>query len=222
MTENPSRTRIVLVDDHPMVRERLAEVINREADLLVCGEAEDRGGALDVINRENPGLVIVDLTLKRSNGLDLIKDLQVMHPELRILVVSMQDETLYAERVIRAGAHGYITKQEATRNILKAIRHVLAGNVFLSPELSGEILSRMLGRSKATVRSHDLLSDRELQVFELVGQGFSTRQIAEQLGLDVKTVETYRGRIKEKLELKDASELLRKAIAWKHEQAAES
>ena len=222
MTENPSRTRIVLVDDHPMVRERLAEVINREADLVVCGEAEDRGGALEVIGREDPGLVIVDLTLKRSNGLDLIKDLQVMHPELRILVVSMQDESLYAERVIRAGAHGYITKQEATRNILKAIRHVLSGNLFLSPELSGEILSRMLGRSKAAVRSLELLSDRELQVFELVGQGFTTRQIAEQLGLDVKTVETYRGRIKDKLELKDASELLRKAIAWKHEQGADT
>lgn len=222
MTENSIRTRIVLVDDHPMVRERLAEVINREADLLVCGEAEDRGGALDVIAREKPGLVIVDLTLKRSNGLDLIKDLQVMHPELRILVVSMQDESLYAERVIRAGAHGYITKQEATRNILKAIRHVLTGNIFLSPELSGEILSRMLGRSKAAMRSLDLLSDRELQVFELVGQGFTTRQIAEQLGLDVKTVETYRGRIKDKLELKDASELLRKAIAWKHEQGADA
>lgn len=222
MTEHPSRTRIVLVDDHPMVRERLAEVINREADLVVCGEAEDRGGALDVIAREKPGLVIVDLTLKRSNGLDLIKDLQVMHPELRILVVSMQDESLYAERVIRAGAHGYITKQEATRNILKAIRHVLSGNLFLSPELSGEILSRMLGRSKAAMRSLDLLSDRELQVFELVGQGFTTRQIAEQLGLDVKTVETYRGRIKDKLELKDASELLRKAIAWKHEQGTEA
>ena len=222
MTEHPSRTRIVLVDDHPMVRERLAEVINREADLVVCGEAEDRGGALDVIAREKPGLVIVDLTLKRSNGLDLIKDLQVMHPELRILVVSMQEESLYAERVIRAGAHGYITKQEATRNILKAIRHVLSGSLFLSPELSGEILSRMLGRSKAAMRSLDLLSDRELQVFELVGQGFTTRQIAEQLGLDVKTVETYRGRIKDKLELKDASELLRKAIAWKHEQGADT
>lgn len=217
MNETVTRTRIVLVDDHPMVRERLAEVINREADMVVCGEAEDRGEALEVIGRAKPGLVIVDLTLKRSNGLDLIKDLQAMHPDLLILVLSMQDESLYAERVIRAGAHGYITKQEATRNILKAIRHVLTGNVFLSPELSGEILSRMLGRSKASIGSLDLLSDRELQVFELVGQGFGVRQIAEQLGLDAKTVETYRARIKEKLELKDASELLRKAIAWKHE-----
>jgi DNA-binding NarL/FixJ family response regulator len=217
MSETLPRTRIVLVDDHPMVRERLAEMINRESDLSVCGEAEDRAGALEVVSRERPGLAIVDLTLKRSNGLDLIKDLRVMHPEVLILVLSMQEESLYAERVIRAGAHGYITKQEATRNILNAIRHVLTGNVFLSPELSGEILSRMLGRSKAVVRSLEVLSDRELQVFELVGMGFGTRQIAGQLGLDVKTVETYRSRIKEKLELKDASELLRKAIAWKNE-----
>ena len=210
--------RIVLVDDHPMVRERLAEVINREPDLSVCGEAEDRGGALEVIEREKPRLAIVDLTLRRSNGLDLIKDLRVMHPDLLILVLSMQDEHLYAERVIRAGAHGYITKQEATRKILDAIRQVMAGKVFLSEEISAEILSRMLGKSRGAMRSLDVLSDRELQVFGLVGEGFGTRQIAGQLGLDVKTVETYRTRIKEKLELKDASELLRQAIAWKRDQ----
>ena len=199
-----------------MVRERLAEVINRETDMAVCGEAEDRGSALEVIAREKPDLAIVDLTLKRSNGLDLIKDLHVMHPGLLVLVLSMQDEALYAERVIRAGAHGYITKQEATRKILDAIREVLGGRVFLSPGISAEILSRMLGKSKGAIRSLEVLSDRELQVFDLVGQGFGTRQIAEQLSLDVKTVETYRSRIKEKLEIRDASELLRKAIAWKH------
>ncbi|HEY1123508.1 MAG TPA: response regulator transcription factor [Haloferula sp.] len=211
------QARIVLVDDHPMVRERLAEVINREPDLSICGEAEDRAGALEVVEREKPRLAIVDLTLKRSNGLDLIKDLRVMYPDLLILVLSMQDENLYAERVIRAGAHGYITKQEATRKILDAIRQVMAGKVFLSEELSAEILSRMLGKTKGAVRSLDVLSDRELQVFGLVGEGFGTRQIAEQLGLDVKTVETYRTRIKEKLELKDASELLRQAIAWRRD-----
>ena len=216
MSAPPNRTRIVLVDDHPMVRERLAEVINRETDMAVCGEAEDRGSALEVIAREKPDLAIVDLTLKRSNGLDLIKDLHVMHPGLLVLVLSMQDEALYAERVIRAGAHGYITKQEATRKILDAIREVLGGRVFLSPGISAEILSRMLGKSKGAIQSLEVLSDRELQVFDLVGQGFGTRQIAEQLSLDVKTVETYRSRIKEKLEIRDASELLRKAIAWKH------
>jgi len=199
-----------------MVREMLAQVINREPDMVVCGEAEDRGGALEVIAREQPGLAIVDLTLKRSNGLDLVKDLHVMHPRLLVLVLSMQDETLYAERVIRAGAHGYITKQEATRKILDAIREVLAGKVYLSAGMSADILSRMLGKSKGAIRSLEVLSDRELQVFDLVGQGFGTRQIAEQLSLDVKTVETYRSRIKEKLEIRDSSELLRKAIAWKH------
>ena len=218
MTEpvKASAVRIVIVDDHPMVRERLAEVINREADMTVCGEAEDRAGALVMISREQPGLAIVDLTLRRSNGLDLIKDLRAMHPEVRILVVSMQDENLYAERVVRAGAHGYITKQEATRKILEAIRQVLDGKVFLSEKLSAELLSRMVGKPKATPgSSYEMLTDRELQVFDLVGQGFGTRQIAEQLGVDVKTIETYRARIKDKLELKDASELLRKAIAWK-------
>jgi len=213
--QNTNVVRIVIVDDHPMVRERLAEIINREADMKVCGEAEDRPNALEVIGRERPGLAIIDLTLKRSNGLDLIKDLRAMHPELRILVVSMQEENLYAERVIRAGAHGYITKQEATRKILEAIRLVLSGKVYLSDALSADMLSRMVGKSKAPGSSFELLTDRELQVFDLVGQGFGTRQIAEQLGLDVKTVETYRARIKDKLELKDASELLRKAIAWK-------
>lgn len=214
-------SRIVIVDDHPMVRERLADVINRESDLRVCGEAEDRAGALEVIAREKPALAIVDLTLKRSNGLDLIKDLHVMHPNLLILVLSMQDESLYAERVVRAGAHGYITKYEATGKILVAIRQVLSGKMFLSAEVSDDILSRMLGKSKATLRSIDVLSDRELQVFEFVGQGYGTRQIAEFLGLDGKTVETYRSRIKEKLEIKDASELLRRAIAWNRESAEE-
>lgn len=219
MKTSPSAepTRIVIVDDHPMVRERLADVINRESDLRVCGEAEDRAGALEVIAREKPGLAIVDLTLKRSNGLDLIKDLHVMHPNLLILVLSMQDESLYAERVVRAGAHGYITKYEATGKILVAIRQVLSGKMFLSAEVSDDILSRMLGKPKPSLRSIDVLSDRELQVFELVGQGYGTRQIAEILGLDGKTVETYRSRIKEKLEIKDASELLRRAIAWKRE-----
>lgn len=214
MTPPADPARIVIVDDHPLVRERLAEVIHREPDLRVCGEAEDRAGAVDIVSREKPDLVIIDLTLKRSNGLDLVKDLHALHPNLRLLVLSMQDESLYAERVVRAGAHGYITKYEATDRILLAIRQVLSGKMFLSPEVSDEILSRMLGKPKTALRAVDLLSDRELQVFELVGKGYATRHIAEFLGLDGKTVETYRSRIKEKLEIKDASELLRRAIAW--------
>lgn len=209
--------RIALVDDHPMVRERLSEVINHEPDLEICGEAEDRFQALQMLGEMLPDLAIVDLTLKCSHGLELIKDLQAGLPSIRILVVSMQEEILYAERTIRAGAHGYITKQEATRDILVAIRRVLAGDIYLSTAMASRITSNILGKQRsakpATVES---LADRELQVFELIGAGFNTKEVAEQLCLDVKTIETYRARIKEKLGLKDASELLRRAIMWVH------
>lgn len=210
-------TRIVLVDDHPMVRERLAELISRELDMVVCGEAGDRGEALEVIARENPTLVVVDLSLKNSSGLDLIKDLRDLRPGLPILVLSMMDENLFAERTIRAGAHGYLNKQEATCKVLEAIRQILAGRIYLSPDLSGEFLSRIVGRPQRPSQSIEKLSDRELQIFELLGQGYGSRQTAEYLGLDVKTIETYRSRLKEKLNLKNASELLRKAIAWRQE-----
>ena len=221
-SETPAaRLGIVVVDDHPMVRECLAEVINHEPDLHVCGEADDRAQALEIISRTRPALVIVDLKLKHSHGLELIKDLTAAYAETRILVVSMQEESLYAERVIRAGAHGYITKQEATRKIMQAIRKVLAGEVYLSEALATQVAARILGRSRATApASVDSLADRELQVFELIGRGYSTRQIAEDLRLDVKTIETYRARIKEKLHLKDARELLQTAIAWARDRTA--
>jgi len=212
-----NRLRIVLVDDHPMVRERLAEVINREPDLHVCGEAEDRNDALKVIGATAPHLAIVDLSLKNSHGLELIKDLRVMHPDVRVLVVSMQEESLYAERVIRAGAQGYITKQEATRNIMEAIRRVLGGEVYLSTQLARRIAATLIGRQRANNNAAiGSLADRELQVFELAGLGLGTRQIADKLRLDAKTIETYKARIKEKLKLRDASELLQQAIAWAH------
>jgi DNA-binding NarL/FixJ family response regulator len=213
--------RIVIVDDHPLVRDRLAELINREPDLTVCGEAEDRNEALDIVASTSPTMAIVDLTLKSSLGLDLIKDLQIRHPNVRILVVSMQDELIYAERCVRAGAHGYITKQEASRHIMLAIRKVLSGGLYLSETASNQILSRSLGRNPDTNFTHSilLLTDRELQVFELVGKGHSTRQIADLLLIDVKTIETYRARIKEKLGFRDASELLQHAIAWVHHRA---
>ena len=211
------RTRILLVDDHPMVRERLKEIIEREPDLMVCGEAEDRHEALDLITAKPPDLVIIDLTLKNSHGLELIKDVHARHPELRMLTLSMHDESLYAERVIRAGAHGYITKQEATRKILPAIRRVLNGELCLNENIATRILARLTGHQRdAGGLSLDSLSDRELRVFELTGKGYSIRQIANELHLDVKTVETYRARIKEKLQLKDAADLLRSAIRWTH------
>ena len=211
------RIRILLVDDHPMVRERLAEVINREPDLIVCAEAEDRHQAIETIRARHPKLVIVDITLKNSDGVELIKDIHSRWPGLLMLVVSMHDESLYAERVLRAGARGYITKQEATRSILQAIRRVLEGQVFLSETIASQILGRLAtSPSAAAVGPVESLADRELQVFELTGRGLNTRQIAQQLHIGVKTVETYRHRIREKLRLERPTELLRSAIAWTH------
>ena len=211
----PKKRKIILVDDHPIVRDGLAESINREADLTVCAVAEDRIGALKAIETQRPHLVIIDLTLKNSSGLDLIKDIHTRWPGLFMLVVSMHEETLYAERVIRAGAHGYITKQQATRDILTAIRRVLGGGIFLLEPAASALIQRMtsgdgpLGESP-TAR----LADRELQVFELTGKGLSVRDIAAQLHIDVKTVETYRLRIREKLGLQNSSQLLQQAIEW--------
>ena len=213
------RARILLVDDHPLVRERLAEIINREADLIVSGEAEDRQEALDAILAKRPDLVIIDLTLKNSDGLELIKDIRTRWPRMRMLVVSMHDESLYAERVIRAGAMGYITKQEATRKILLAIRRVLSGTIYLHEKIANRILTRLTHHADPiTATPVELLADREFQVFELTGQGLNTHDIARRLNISVKTVETYRARIKEKLKIKDASELLQFAITWSRKQ----
>jgi DNA-binding NarL/FixJ family response regulator len=207
--------RILLVDDHPMIRERLAEVLQREPDLVVCAEAEDRPSALAAAARHLPDLAIIDLTLKNSHGLDLIKDLQVNHPALGILVVSMHDESLHAERVVRAGARGYITKQEATRSILHAVRTILGGGIYLSDKMAIRVASKVAARpAHHSPGALDKLTDREMQVFELIGEGFSTRQIAGRLRLGVPTVDTYRGRIKDKLHLRDTNELLQHAIRW--------
>jgi len=208
-------TRIVLVDDHPVVREGLAESINREKDLVVCAQAEDHRAALQAIEGTKPELVVVDLMLKDSSGMELIKDIHARWPRLLILVVSMHDETLYAERVLRAGAQGYITKQQATRDILLAIRRVLAGGIYLNERTASTVLARLASKPQAVTDSiSDLLADRELQVFELTGRGLSTREIGAQLHIDIKTVDTYRARIREKLNLKTSSELLQLAIRW--------
>jgi len=209
--------RIVLVDDHPVVREGLAHLIESEPSLTVCGQAEDRGEALAVIRATKPDVAIVDLSLKNSHGLELIKDICAQHPEIVILVVSMYEESLYAERAIGAGARGYLTKQEATRNMLTAIRRVLAGEIYVSEPLAGKILGKLAGHPQAEVtQSLDRLSDRELEVLQLIGYGHSARQIADRLHIDYKTVETYRSRIKGKLQLEDSTELLQTAIRWVH------
>jgi DNA-binding NarL/FixJ family response regulator len=213
------RSRILLVDDHPLVRERLAEIINREKDLVICGDAEDRHQALQVAKACRPDLVIVDITLKSSDGVELIRDIRARWPALLTLVVSMHDESLYAERALRAGARGYITKQEATRNILSAIRRVLSGQIYLNDRIASRILSRLATPARLTGSTPaELLADRELQVFELTGRGLNTRQIAARLHLGAKTVETYRARIREKLNVRDPDDLLSLAISWTHRQ----
>jgi DNA-binding NarL/FixJ family response regulator len=207
--------RILLVDDHPVVRDGLAEAINREPDLKVCAVAEDRTGALQAVQDTQPNLAVIDLTLKDSSGLELIKDLQVRWPALLLLVVSMHEENLYAERVLRAGARGYMTKQQATRDIVSAIRRVMAGGVYLNEATASAVLSRLTSKTPAVGGSPlDCLTDRELQVFELTGTGLNTREIATRLRIDMKTVETYRTRIKEKLGLTTSSQLLQMAIQW--------
>lgn len=210
-----SAIRILVVEDHPIVRERLAEVIHREPDLVVCGEAEDHHQAVDLVDTTHPDLAIIDLTLKQSHGLDLIKDLRVGHPALPVLVFSMHDEALHAEQAVRAGARGYISKQEATSRLIKAIRTVLDGQIYLGPKLTAHLASRLTDRPRSAVGcSVDLLTSRELLVFELLGQGLGTRQIGQRLHLHMSTVETYRARIKDKLGLRDANDLLQHAIRW--------
>lgn len=209
---------VLLVDDHPIVRERLAEIIARESDLRVCGEAETRHQALEAIPKSSPDLVIIDLTLKNSDGMELIKDVRSRWPKLRMLVVSMHDESLYAERAIRAGALGYITKQEATRNILSAIRRVLGGEIYVNQKTVTRLLRGLSPNtgSGQPPMPDELLTDRELQVLELTGRGYNIRQVAAELHIGSKTVETYRTRIREKLGLKDPTELLQLAISWVH------
>jgi len=204
--------RILIIDDHPLVRESLKKIIQRESDLRVCGEAEDQNQALELVSSTRPHLAIIDLTLKNSHGLELIKDLCNHHPEVQIVVLSMHDETLHAERVIRAGARGFISKQEVPTKILQAIRQVLNGQIYWSEKAAAHVASKVARSAKDF--SLDLLSDREMQVFELIGSGQGSRQIAAALGIDASTVETYRARIKEKLNLKSAVELLQYAICW--------
>jgi len=207
--------RVLVVDDHPVVRESLKIIIEREPDLTVCGEAENREQALELAVAFEAQLAIVDLTLKNSHGLELIKDLGNRCPKIKILVLSMRDEALYAERVIRAGARGFITKQEPPGNILLAIRQVLNGEIHLSEKAAARVVSKVARSSKMSGGFlAEGLTDREIQVFELIGAGQSTRQIAIALHINASTVETYRSRIKDKLNLKNALELVQCAIRW--------
>lgn len=210
-----NKTRILIVDDHPIVRQGLAELVNHEDDLEVCGQAEDSYEALRAIRELNPNLVVVDISLKETSGLELIKDIHSQQPDLLVLALSMHDETLYAERALRAGAMGYIMKQEATENVIAAIRKILGGEIYVSDRMASRMVRKLVaGQSEPTASPVDCLSDRELEVFHLIGKGHGTRQISERLHLSVKTIETYRAHIKDKLNLADAAELLQYAIRW--------
>ncbi|HEY3913516.1 MAG TPA: response regulator transcription factor [Verrucomicrobiae bacterium] len=216
-TDVAAKTKVFLVDDHPLVREWLTQLIQRENDLVICGEAEDTQEALQKIAETKPDIVIADITLKTTHGLELVKDLQARTPALPVLVLSMHDESLYAERVLRAGARGYITKQEATKRILLAIRQVLSGQIYISEKMASRMVHKMvLGRAEEQKSPIERLTDRELEVFQLIGRGQGTRRIAEELHLGIKTVESYRARIKEKLKLEDGTQLLQHAIQWVH------
>lgn len=197
-----------------MMRQGLAQLINAEPDLAVGWEAGDAGQALDVVSKQKPDMMIVDISLPGKSGLELIKDVHVMQPGVFILVVSMHDESLYAERVLRAGARGYIMKQEGGKKLMAAIRHVLGGQVYVSEKISAKILEGLSGHRANNSSPIEKLSDREFEVFQLIGKGKGTRDIANLLHLSVKTVEVHRANIKEKLDLKSATDLVHQAVRW--------
>jgi len=213
--ETENETRILIVDDHPIVRQGLAELINHESDLVVCGQAEDSYEAIKAIKDLSPTMAIVDISLKETSGLELIKDIHSQYPDLPVLTLSMHDEMLYAERALRAGAMGYIMKQEATENVIVAVRRILRGEIYVSDKMAARMVRKLVtGQIETATSQVESLSDRELEVFHLIGKGHGTRQISERLHLSVKTIETYRAHIKEKLNLADAAELLQYAIQW--------
>jgi DNA-binding NarL/FixJ family response regulator len=214
-TGNKVKNRVLIVDDHPIVRQGLKGLISQAPDLMVCGEAETIFDALKAIEDLKPDVAVVDISLKGESGVDLIKDIRIRYPDLPVLTLSMYDEAIYAERVLRAGAKGYVTKEEAAENVLQAIRSVLMGKIFLSDRMSAKMLSKLVGgKTEAPGLSVDRLSDRELQIFQLIGRGMSTRMIAETLHLSIKTVESHRANIKDKLQIDSATELLQHAIHW--------
>jgi DNA-binding NarL/FixJ family response regulator len=209
------KKRLLLVDDHPIMRHGLAQLIKDEADLEICGEAGSAAEGMAAFDKHRPDLVIIDLTLPDKHGLEFIKDLLVLHPEALTLVLSMHDESLYAERVLRAGAKGYVMKETAADTLIQAVRRVLEGGLYLSESMSGKMLQLVLGqRKQAQISPLEKLTDRELEVLQLIGQGKATRHIAEQLHVSVRTVEAHRSHIKDKLQLTDGPELVRYAVRW--------
>lgn len=214
----PKKRRVLIIDDHVMVREGVAEIIKHEPDLDVCGTATTANEGLEAVNKLKPDLVIVDITLPGKNGIEFIKDVRAIHPNLRILVMSMHDESLYADRVLRAGGRGYIRKQEGGDKLIDAMRRVLRGEIAVSEKMTGKLLEKFSGRT--TMDSPlEGLSDRELEVFRLIGEGKTMKEIGDELHLSPKTVEVHRSHIREKLRIGSAAELISYAARWSETQA---
>lgn len=213
--EGSRKKKILLVDDHPITRQGLKAVIDQQLDLVVCGEADNAPQAIELFQKFAPDLAIIDIGLKTSNGIELTKNLKTIAPNVPLLVLSMHDESLYAERAVRAGAMGYLMKQEAGENVIVAIRRLLQGEMYLSEQIKERMLHRFVNkRGDSPAFAIDALSDREMEVFQLIGNGYSTRQIAEKLNLSSKTIDSYREHLKLKLSLSSGAELVRYAIQW--------
>jgi DNA-binding NarL/FixJ family response regulator len=207
---------VLVVDDHPLMRQGLALLINQQQDMQVCGEAEEAQAAMQAIAHLRPDIMILDISLSGPDGIELLKNIRATDPDLPVLVLSMHDEAIYAERALRARANGYIMKQEATEKVLVAVRRILSGEVYLSERMSNKMLQQYIGGAPNMIESRIAsLSDRELEVFRRIGEGRATREIAEELHLSVKTVETYQAHIKDKLALRSGRELIQHAIQWK-------
>ena len=215
------KSRVFIVDDHTMFREGLRQLIERESSMTVCGDAPDATEALKGIRTSKPHVVIVDISLAGASGIDLIKDIKAEFEELPVLVVSMHDESLYAERALRAGAMGYVMKHEPAKTVKAAIQKVLGGDMYLSEKMSSAVINRLLrGQTDQSKSPIEMLSDRELEVFRLLGQGKGVRQIGEELSVTIPTVNSFRNRIKEKLQLKSSTEVMLHAIQWFRDQSA--
>lgn len=219
-TNKSKRLKVLLVEDHPMFREHLAQLIDRDLGFSVCGEADNISDALRLIHDLKPDVAIVDITLKGSSGLELVKNIKAQGIELNVLVLSMHDEDLYAERALRAGAKGYITKNEASTEVVKAIRCVMNGEIYASHQVTSRLLERMTQKKSVELAGVETLADRELEVFQMLGRGKNTRETAQALSLGESTVETYRARIKEKLHLRSAAELYLRAGQWVRDNGA--
>lgn len=216
MATSVDKKRVVVVDDHPIVRRGIVQMINEDSALTVVGEAADVHEGLKVLEQQKPDIAVVDISLKDSSGIDLIKDAGIRWPKLPVIVFSMHDESFYAERVLRAGAKGYVTKGEPSVKMIEGIKRVLAGDIYVSERIASKMLHKMVGGGVRTMDGFpiDSLSDREFEIFGLIGEGLQTRDIADQLHLSVKTVESHRENIKRKLNISNATELLQRAIHW--------